>query len=251
MITRIILICLLLGCILNACEENRDFIIEQYPFEPGVVRTYERKVSLTGDTVLNHSEIFSLELSGTRVLENGTVLSVMKYTSERDTGYEYYLNNDTALLDYGHQYMASPLPQKKAFASRLTGAFPGLSLNPELPGEIFYSAPLKVYSYPLKEGQSWQVNPKQNDPFMLSKKVIGKSMVITPAGSFQALLIDYEYSGLLSEGVEVKEYLSSAGLLKRVSVMNNLQFTDPEGNPDYNKQITLTEVITLVSVRLE
>lgn len=249
MSTRIILICLLLSGMVLSCEENPELSMDQYPMDPGVVRTYERKASITGDTLMEHTETFNLEVWGTRTLEDGTVLTVLKYTSERDTGYEYFLNNDTALLDYGHQYFASPLPRKKSFSAPYSGSFPVLPVYSEMPEEIFYSTPLKVFSYPLRKGQSWLVTPEQDFPFTLVKKISGKSMLLTPAGSFQGIRIDYEYSGDVANGIVVQEYVSSAGLLKRISVMKDLQFTDHMGEPSDAKQITLTEVITLVAVK--
>ncbi|MBD3217956.1 MAG: hypothetical protein GF310_06715 [candidate division Zixibacteria bacterium] len=100
----------------------------------------------------------------------------------------------------------------------------------------YYEEPLTVLLYPLNLGSHWPYRDKPQDIFHIEKKVIGWETVDVPAGSFECYVVEWlydkDFNDNYDEDLQVLDYISAAGLVKRVVNIRNIQvvsYSHPNG----------------------
>ena len=106
---------------------------------------------------------------------------------------------------------------------------------------IIYSTPNKTLKFPLEVNDTWNYI---NNTFKIDKKVISREIINTVAGSFECFKIQWLYS---LPNIEIYDYISSKGLLKRTLLVKNVIITtanDPVGNGyfDIKDEMILTGI---------
>jgi hypothetical protein len=115
--------------------------------------------------------------------------------------------------------------------------------------ELAYADPLLVLYYPLEVGSVWNYRGDQGDLIWIDKKVIGTEEIEVPAGSFECFKIQWFYDmdkdGHWDEGATVMDYVCAAGLVKRVSILEDIDVIaydnpTPIGTMDMRETLELT-----------
>jgi hypothetical protein len=91
-------------------------------------------------------------------------------------------------------------------------------------GPTFYETPQKVLQYPPEVGVQWSyMTPRDNDGgFVIDKAYTDFVEVTVPAGIFECYevrwLHDINRDGTVDENVDIRDYISEQGLIKRTLV---------------------------------
>lgn len=92
-----------------------------------------------------------------------------------------------------------------------------------------YNPPLKVLLYPLAPGKLWLYRAG-DIPFQITKKIDNRETVTIRAGNFTAdvvrLLYDLDNDGVWDPEIDIRDYYSSPGLIKRSILIRDLVVTD-------------------------
>jgi len=93
----------------------------------------------------------------------------------------------------------------------------------------WYNPPLKVLLYPLSPGKLWLYRAG-DIPFSITKKIENREIVTTRAGNFTAdvvrLLYDLDNNGVWDPELDIREYFSTPGLIKRSILLKNMVVND-------------------------
>ncbi len=252
----------------NKWEYNRHFATFNfrsvdsldYPRYDDSVHYYSKIVIeiVRKETIQNNIETFVM-----RSVETGSAMQSL--WSEH-----YYRNNNDGLYLYGYQLYAgggNGLP-KRSNSNRII--FNGVvfnsvseitqSLDLVLPkvysvysDSINYeNPPLKVISYPLNIDKEWRFRPP-NQPFAISKRVIGKELVEYKAQQIQCYKVEwlYDINGdqEWDENISVTDFIADKGLIKRTIFVKDLIRTTAE-SPDANGYFDSAEEIILTNTNL-
>ena len=92
----------------------------------------------------------------------------------------------------------------------------------------YYSPPLKVLSYPLQQGKSWLYRTGNFSP--ITKQIGKRELIRLPAGNFTAdvvhLFYDFDNDGIWDPEIDIRDYYSAQGLIKRSIKLSDIVVTD-------------------------
>jgi hypothetical protein len=231
---------------------NDDFI---YPLKVGNKWNYQkewsrynfRPDSSSPGVIMNDTTFFStIEVSITRIdTIADTLETFVLYASEQmdnqtfTSGYNYN-NTDDGLFIYAYRGGTSSLvyPKKQAnlkykygeYGSLISNEIPSFLIDPifqlyELSADSIgiENPPVKTLSYPFKINNEWTY---RNTFLRINKKVVSKEIVNISAGQYECYkvqwLYDFSNSGEWSENIQIFDYISSIGLIKRIFLFKDV-----------------------------
>lgn len=248
--------------------------LSNYPLEKGTVWKYENKIELTNFRPSTPGQTYNdtvyvstgrVESLGKFVFDNGVeTFSLRSYEDIENhlrPSLKYYIKTSEALYLYGYSGGSLIAPKtnsstKLAFNGKTFYNFQSLidyveqKVNNYSDSIYIENPPPKVYQYPLQVGSKW-IFRDYGKPFLIEKEVIGREIIRTPAGNFNAYAIRWYYdmdrNGIYDPDIIVTEYLHEVGMVKRIFVIKNLMVSssdDPEGFGyiDFTQNIVLTSV---------
>jgi hypothetical protein len=212
-------------------------------------------------------------------VQNAAVLTDQEISSPLNivipvTGLSYFKNEADGLYFYGYRGYGSSampsranddaLPFKLAFKGREFSSFNALRLFveqsyvPASPAGIadttrplfLENPPAKSLSYPTDASTQWVMRASL---LRIEKKYVGNEQITVPAGIFNCRKVDWFHDrdggGNFDEDIKIIDYIAPEGLIRRTTVMKNINGRDAQGN-DLGKFSTTSEyVLTSVRVR--
>jgi len=112
-------------------------------------------------------------------------------------------------------------------------------------GIIYENPPLKSLQYPLEVGSQWTYREPGN-PLHMDKRISVRQNISVPAGDFDCFeiqwLYDIDEDGQWDDDIELFDYMSTTGLIKRSITIRDLIYIDYEvgGMVDWSEEFVLT-----------
>jgi hypothetical protein len=202
-------------------------------------------------------------------LPNGSAAFLMNKLLECDNSsfgrIDYYNNQKDGLYQFAYEGTLFLPPSIVALSAEVTYAglrfnsvpdflhfledatYPAILVPEEL---IILEPPRKVIHYPLHPGISWSYTVDPNAPFTISKKVVGFQKVTVPAGEFNTYVIQWLYDldkdGRPDDELQVFDYVSTSGTVKRTVLARDLSTCSPSECIYFD----VVEVVELTSLSL-
>ncbi|HER00203.1 MAG TPA: hypothetical protein ENO22_12760 [candidate division Zixibacteria bacterium] len=100
----------------------------------------------------------------------------------------------------------------------------------------FYDEPRASLRYSMNVGLHWPYRDRPEDIFHIEKMIVAWDDVYVPAGDFECFIVewlyDLDFSDNFDEDLQVLDYISAAGLVKRVATIRNIvvvTYANPTG----------------------
>jgi hypothetical protein len=256
-----LIFCLLVCCFLSCSKASDDTTdILKYPFNKNAVWNYDETISsqnfrpsapgatyrettytYAGSVSVLGEEIFRDTIKTIKVVENS-------YGSPNTVSENYYIQKPEGLYLYGYKGGGDLFaPKSNNF---LRYKYKGIEFNDPKEiidylentksgyfkkGDSIYieQDPPMVYKYPIKVGASWNYRKTSGgSPFLIDKKVIGKEFLSIHAGRFQTYVVQWFYdldtNGVYDAGINIKDYVSSKGLIMREIIVKDIYVSNAE-----------------------
>lgn len=255
------MIIFLTGCNLFDTKQEEKDPNFTYPLTVGNSWQYNRTISMEYDEIGINNGLDDESYTNTALVEicdeetifdNQPVYNMK--TTINDGGYvinghNFYNNSDTKCMSYGYTAAHVITPKRERKYSHLK--FHNRTFH--TPEDIIYwletskmnrttavdsivNDPVKIYEYPLVEGNQWTYRSETSDqiPWRIDKQVTGWEEIETEAGDFWAWKINW-YNNPFNEGkdwdetIETVEYVSDQGLLKRIWRISGIEVYNSAG----------------------
>jgi len=248
----IITMLLIYGCGDNNSMPNMTF---QYPLTIGSSWHYDNFITLNFDSLATYNGLSDTTYysSGTVEIIESTVifdtLDVFNFatTITEDSNVfesnQYYNDSDHFLFCYGYTGGSMISPKTNNFTYIIFDGKKfhdvkeifnyiehGIITNEYARDDSINYDPVKVLDYPLEENKQW-IYRTSNNPWRINKTIIGKESIDVPAGSFNCWKIQWTFpESDWKDDIEFYDFMSKAGLVKRVIDFKNSECYDENGN---------------------
>jgi hypothetical protein len=252
-----ILVCCFVSCS-KAPDDTNDIL--KYPFNKNAVWNYNETVSFqnfrpSAPGATYHETTYtytgSVSVLGEKFFHD-TIQTIM--VAEISNGFlyryyeKYYIQKPEGLYLYGYKgggdlfapksnnflrykYKGIEFNGPKEIIDYLETAKSGYFKK----GDSIYieQDPPMVYKYPIEVGTSWNYRKTSGgSPFLINKKVIGKEFLSIHAGMFETYVVQWFYdldtNGVYDAGIDIKDYVSSKGLIKREIIVKDIYVSNAE-----------------------
>ena len=239
-------------------QESQTFI--QYPLNIGNSWEYQRLAQFTNfrPDSLHHTIADTLDFSRIHVTIPGkkdllgmysTFILREQFTISSSIGIageSYYTQDKNGLYLHAQLGISTALPKKGHPRFRFFGlnfrnidelyaelhiAQP-VSETAILDSLYIYDPPLKVLLYPLQQGKTWIYQIGDFTP--ITKQIGSRELISLPAGNFTAdvvhLFYDFDNNGVWDPKIDIRDYYSAQGLIKRSIKLRDIVVIDENLN---------------------
>jgi hypothetical protein len=276
--TNLSYILIFVSWIFAGCEDKstpaQDFL---YPLQQGNQWEYQKtfsyiniepdSIDISPDTVVVEAEVLGREnLPG--IGETIPVLTHEKNNMQSPQGINYYTQSEKGLFIQAYLNAGGPIifpkhlhlkpivfkgrsyPNIETLTRILRAAIPINALNSD--SAIVEDPAVQTLKYPLEVGTQWTYRDFFS-PWKIDKRVIDKGSITTPAGSFDCYFILWQYdidnSGVWDDDIEMVDYVSETGLVKRTLTLEGVFFTDPFGELLIQADVIDEYVLTAYAIK--
>ena len=276
----ILFLCTVLACVTWTCKETPSTVSPDngttFPLAAGTRWTYvsrDTAIHIVPDSLAQYAWVkqlvdttkrfVSLEILRRQLLHDTLDTYVCQEVDSSEPGpvltsQYYYANRDSGLYLYARsgEYHAGLLPfstfpqvhrlSREAYSTNRRhipmSVLQDFLRDVGLSDTLYETSPRQALKYPMTVGQEWIYRPS---PSGLSRRIVALENVSVPAGVFlcykiQTTIEDYP-------GVELFDFLSEKGLIKRSLLIRSFSITTPDG-PEVLGVYDLLRETNLVSV---
>ena len=260
------------GCKKDKDDDNSNGMnpLTSYPVETGNYWEYDRLITFDGvNDTLFPDPVYNLhhvEVTG-KVSFNDSLQpwefseTIYQEGMNNQYGKAYFTNEEDGFYNHGYIPTNVAMPLKNSvnvlFGNKKYSSVPQLvntvtgqyipdksGVNALSDSTIFYEIPpVKSLHFELKKGAEWTYR-ETSGAGKLNKKVVGTTILNAPAGVFNCYKIKLLYQNSTYENITVYYYVANIGLVKKEVFINDISFTDSEGNVigtgDYEEILILT-----------
>jgi hypothetical protein len=266
-----ILILITLVSIYISCDKKENDIVpnvDTYPMTVGTVWTYDRQVIIKkyeSETSNNIVDIDTINFTVKVWIEKDTILndtmSVKVFKSRENdnnwTSNQFKYLDIEGLRNYGYSNPGGA----NVFAKKSSLIKYGLSAdlyktvdNGILTSDdiIFEDKPTLDIKLPLGDNSSWTYRkPSDTRILQINKCVIGNETLKLLGGSFACYKVAWEYLNVpVFDGVEITDWISNKGLIKRETIHDRVTLTTQDGEP-IDGNVQLKEILILKALTIK
>jgi hypothetical protein len=268
---RQILILITLISISISCDKKEDYIlpnVDTYPMAAGTEWTYDRQVIINkyeSETSNNIVDIDTVNFTVKVWIEKDTVLNDtmnVKIFKSRENDNNWtsnqfkYLDNE-GLRNYAYSNSGGAIVfAKKSFSIKyglLTDFYKtvdnGIVIGDDI---IFEDKPTLDIKLPLGDNSSWTYRkPSETRTLQIDKSVIGKETLTLLGESIACYKVAWEYlNDPIFGGVEITDWISNKGLIKRETIHDRVTLTTQDGEP-IGGNVQTIETLTLEELNIK
>ncbi len=259
------LLILILMFAIISCKKNDDIltiIISSYPMNIGTEWTYDRQIIVKKydstyfakteeiDTITFKTKISIVEDTILNDTMNVSVFKSQEDNSDWTSNHYYYIDND-GLRNYAYMNAGAIVFPKKSPYQQFSNLEIHVDNKSLTNGELFFETPPTLnIKFPLEINTSWTYRePSESNNLQIDKEVVGSENLILFEQEFECLKVKYFYMNNPSfDGVNMTEWISNEGLIKRLTTIDSATVTNEIGEPLYTAQIT--ELLTLKELNI-
>lgn len=268
---RKILILITLISILTSCDKKENDIlpnVDSYPMTVGTEWTYDRQVIIKKYESETSNDIIDIDTVNFTVkvwIEKDTVLndtmSVKIFKSQENdnnwTSNQFkYLDNE-GLRNYAYSNSGGANVFAKKSSSLQFGLYSdfyktndnGILTSDDI---IFEDKSTLDIKLPLGDNSSWTYRqPSETRILQIDKSVVGNETLILIGKSFACYKVIWTYlNDPVFDGIEITDWISEEGLVKRETIHDRVTLTTQDGEP-IGGNVQTTEIITLKALTIK
>ncbi len=258
-------ILILLSLIIISCDKKENDLwekIESHPLSIGTEWNYNRELivkKFESEISNNIIDIDTLNFNVRVWIEKDTILSdtmtVKQFKSQEEgnnwTSEQYMFFDSDGLKCYAYANAGGP----HVFAKNIKGSHAYIDfqlselhigcITKKSSGIIIEDIPTLNVKFPLESGIKWTFrHPTETKPLQIDKTVMGFEPINLKGKIYHCYKISWNYSFDPNyDGIEITDWISKEGLVKRQVIFNRVNFTTLDGHPDGSTQVV--ETITI------
>ncbi len=211
---------------------GRQIIIEKYNnsglYKIGEVDSIDfiTNVSIVKDTILNDTMNVTVFKSQD---ENNTWISKHYYYIDNE-GLRNYAYSNGGAFDFPNKNQIQQIPNLETIIDKK------LSTN----GDLYFEIPPTLnIKFPLKVNNYWTYRePSVSGDLQIDKEVVGIEYLTLFEKNFKCFKVNYIYlNNSAYEGIEMTDWISGEGLIKRQTLIDSVTVTNDIGEPLYTAKI--------------
>jgi hypothetical protein len=224
----------------------------EYPLNEGNTWNYHRTVIieyfnvLDSNTITGRDTIESDYLIQNEIIEvlNDSITAYRLKSTNLTSGVislEYCKNNSQGLYCYAYELNDGAEPFAKNINDQIllynfdNPIITNLLGNKESMTDtlIFENPPAKIILYPIIYNQKWTL--RTNNVMTVYKEIIGNENITINQVNHNCYKIKYSYSSSIGDNIDLVDYISVVGLVRRSVFVSNIIMTDVNGDTTDNR----------------
>ena len=265
-----ILIAITLIVIFISCDENEENIlpnVNTYPMTAGTEWSYDRQVIMKkyeSETFDKITDIDTMDFTVKVWIDKDTVLNDtlhVKVFKSRENDYSWTSNQYKYLDNEGlRNYAYSNSGGANVFAKKNSSLKSAINFNYYMSLKsgilasdeiIFEDKPTLDIKLPLDLTSSWTYRlPSETRLLQIDKEVMGAESVTLFGQTFSCFKVSWNYlNDPVYDGINITDWISEKGLIKRLTVYDRVTFTNEYGEPLFYGQTI--EILTLKDLKIK